>query len=356
MLLPPPHPQIGGSRFDPLSRRLHGPTPRESAVPAELWKAHNDFRDQLRKFVSDDFVEVVHRAIEEARKEWLARSGKLAGNGRHWASARSRARGALESRLKDVLPQYAEFRELQKAYHETLFEKVRLRPPVLEPVVGPADPSASVFQPPFSLDSIGPALDNGRGPPMDIVDRSFARREIGHLVVDADLAFDPDAVWGLGELFGILPIAGSVVAAACGTAFTVPQDGRLVVTASLRNFYSRVTLGLRDKWGSSSGRLGVDVTLFIAVLRPDGGEVLHSLVSEHTLESDGDDLSEQLPDIEQQVFRLLASTEGRFEAGETVSVLAGVFVSAASVLNDMEAYIRPLLWWGLEELSVAVTQ
>ena len=37
-------------------------------------------------------------------------------------------------------------------------------------------------------------------------------------------------------------------------------------------------------------------------------------------------------------------------------VLAGVSASAGSALNDMEAHVRALLWWTLEELTIRVVQ
>jgi hypothetical protein len=56
MLLPPPHPQIGDSRFDPLGfansatietiRRLGLAAPRRS--PAELWAAQIESGQQVR--------------------------------------------------------------------------------------------------------------------------------------------------------------------------------------------------------------------------------------------------------------------------------------------------------------------
>ena len=77
-------------------------------------------------------------------------------------------------------------------------------------------------------------------------------------------------------------------------------------------------------------------------------------VGTDTLDSDGDNISVSLPDIEQQVFRLLGSTEGSFETGETVFVLAGANLAAGSALNDMEAHVRTLMWWSLDELGIAV--
>lgn len=354
MLLPPPHPQIANVRSDALSR-LGLAAPRRS--PAELWAAQNDFADQVRKLVYDDQVKAARTAIAAARKEWVILGSEAARDGTRWDAARLVARRSLQERLIEIVPNYAEIRALQHAHLNALLDQARPRPPVLDPVVAPDEPPASVFQVPFGLERIGTLSPfSGLVDTMDIVDRSFVRREIGHLVVDADLAANPGAVFGLNEWFDILPLDHGSVSAACGSAYTLPQDGRLLVTASLRNFYSRVILALRDEWGFSSGRLGVDATIFIAVLQAQGGVVLHSHLAERTLSSDGDNLSADLPDIEQRTFNLLAATEGSFQAGETVFVLAGTSVSASSALNDMQVHVRALLWWGLQELTISVVQ
>jgi hypothetical protein len=253
----------------------------------------------------------------------------------------------------EVVPHCAKIRRLQHAHLDALLDKARPRPSVLDPVVAPDAPPSSVFHVPFGLERLGAVT---LGDNMDIVDRSFVRREIGHLIVDADLAADPSAVFGYNEWYDLLPQHHGSVSAACGSAYTIPQDGRLLVTARLRNLYSRVTLALRDEWGFSSGSLGVDATTFIAVLQAGGGVMLHSQLAERSLSSGGDDLSGELPDIEQRDFNLVTATEGSFEAGETVFVLAGTSTTAGSALNDMEAHVRVLLWWTLEELTIRVVQ
>jgi hypothetical protein len=291
--------------------------------------------------------------IETARKEWAVAGSLAAHDAKRWDSARVLARRSLQERLMEVVPHYAKIRTLQHAHLDALLDKARLRLPVLDVVVTPDEPPPSVFHIPFGLERLGAVtLDDN----MDIADRSFVRREIGHLIVDADLAADPGAVFGFNEWFGVLPLNHGSVSAACGSAYTVPQDGRLLVTARLRNLYSRVTVALRDEWGFSSGRLGVDATIFIAVLQPGGGVMLHSQLAERSLNSGGDDLSGELPDIEQRDFSLLTATEGSFEAGETVFVLAGTSARAGSALNDMEAHVRAVLWWTLEELTIRVVQ
>lgn len=323
-----------------------------SNSPAQLWQTQLAFRDQVLRLTTADQLDAARATIEDAKRRSRELRAAAGGDGHAWRSARARLRNSLQKELAKDLPKYEEIRKLQRDHLQALAATVQARPPLLDPVIAPADPIASVFRPPFNQQSL--ISPDGVFNTMQIADRSFARREIGHLVVDADLDADPGAVWGLNEWFGVLPIDGGVAAASCGVAFSVPEAGRLRITATLRNFYSRASQALRDEWGFSSGSLTTQLTLFLAVLRPDGGEIFHSLLAADTLESDGDDVTEQLPLIEQDSFQVAATTQGGFEAGEVVSVLAGVQALAGSTLNDMTAHVNVLLWWGLQELTVAV--
>lgn len=352
MALPPSNPQFTGGRFDALAG-LRSSEPA-GPPPTELFAAHYAFLEQTHRLVSRAEAKKARAIIDDARAQWSAKGTATAHDAKTWDKERTHARRQLQKRLEELLPRSAEIRKAQRTHLGALFARARPELPVLDLSVSlPADPELTPYRPPFSLERLGP-LSAGWSDTMQKVDRSFARREIGHLVVDADLSVDPDATWGWDELFDLVPLHAAWLSAACGTVYTPATDGRLMIFAALRNFYSRITLSLRDEWGLSDGTVGTEATVFIAALRPNGGEVLHSLVSERTLTSDGDDVSIELPDIEQRVFNLLAATETSFKAGEAVSVLAGVSVRSSSALNDMRAYVRPLLWWGLDELRIGV--
>lgn len=350
-----PNPALACGACDPLSRIRLPRSGSRLLAAAELWTNLAEYRRRMGELVSDEQRAEVRAIITEARAE-RDRTGRLSiGDAQRWDAERVRGRAALQDAIGKVVPGYRKLRKLQLSGVQTVAELARVPRPIFEPVVLPADPMPAVYSPPFALDRLGP-LDQDVVYDMDLADRSFVRPEIGHLVLDADLAADPGSVWGLNEWFGIIPPNAGCVSAACGTSFTMPEEGRLQVTATLRNAYSRTTLSLTDEWGSSSGSLSVDATIFIAVLQPGGGEVLHNLVAARRLESDGDDKSALLPDIDQQPFNLLGNTEARFRSGESVFVLAGVFVAAGSVLNDMQIQVRTLMWWVLDELGIAVVQ
>ena len=354
MPLPPQNPEVPGASYSPLSRMRPTRTGAHLVTEAELWATLTDYRQRTAKLISDDQLAKARSAIRQARTDWAAASARFIGDADRWDAERRRRRESLQKQLHGIVPEFGQLRELQAAGTRAVAERAHLAHPVFEPVIMPADPEPTVHRPPFAQDRLGPLDEWAHN--MAVADRSFVRREIGHLIVDADLTADPGGVFGFAEWFGIIPPDHGCVSAACGTAFTMPEAGRLQVTATLRNLYNRTTLSITDEWGSSWGSLWVDATIFVAVLRPDGGEVLHSLLADRKLESDGDDKTALLPAIDQQVFRLLGNTEGRFGAGESVFVLAGVFLDASSALNDMEAHVRTLMWWVLEELGIAVVQ
>lgn len=353
MPLPPRNAGCGGGVAGPLDRMRPSRTGARIAAEAGMWAILTDYQHRLRKLATEKQIAEARAAIREARASWAA-GGRLSADGDRWDAERARRRAALRKQLEKIVPEFAGLRALQVEGARAVAERARLRHPVYEPVVAPADPTPTIYRPPFTQDRLGPLDDLVHN--MEVVDRSFVRPEIGHLIVDADLTADPPGIWGFDEWFGIIPPDHGCVSAACGTAFTMPEDGRVQVTAALRNLYSRTTLAITDEWGSSWGSLSVDATTFVAVLGLERSEVLHSTVSGRTLESDGDDKSALLPDVDQQLFRLLGNTEGRFRAGESVFVLAGLYVGAGSELNDMEIHVRTLMWWALEELGIAVVQ
>ena len=351
-MLPPPHPNLLRTDADPLSRCRPVFPPGAGKRTAELWAADAEFRQRFHRLVSDDELQRAGSAIEEARKQWAAVSGDAALNGKRWDSLRADARRSLETQLTEIVPHYAEVRALQRTHLRKLIADLP-RPPYVTPIVAPDVSPATLFTAPFGLARTG-TVSTWWVESMDIVDRSFVRRDIGQLFVDADLAADPGSVWESPLTDDLVPLDSGSVSAAAGSAYTLPQAGQLLVTASLRNIYSRVTLRLRDEWGFSSGEMRADVSIFLAVLRPQGGEFIHSLLAARNLDSDGDSVSAELPDIDQRTFPIRTLSTDSFEAGESVFVLAGVCVRTGSALNDMEAHTRALLWWVLQELTVLV--
>lgn len=352
MSLPPVHPGIGRCPDDVL-QRLGRVAPRPWATP--LWATQELFGQRARDLVTADAQEAARRAIETARRAWAGSSGAAAPDGERWDAARAQARQRLAGELVALVPPFDAVRRLQETHLDAVFEAVRPRAELPDAVLVPDEPPADVIRPPFALERLGTLAPlTGAVETMEVVDRSFARREIGHLVVDADLAADPGAVFGLNAWFDLLPLDTGSVSAACGTAYALRRAGRLLVTARLRPFHSRVSLSLRDEWGFSSGRLGVGATMFIAVIPPSGGELFERPLAARSLRSDGDDRHDVLPDIEPAPVELAAVTARGFAEGETVFVLAGVALAAGSALNDMEAHVRALLWAGLEELTIRV--
>ena len=75
-MLPPPHPNLLRTDADPLSRCRPVFPPGAGKRTAELWAADAEFRQRFHRLVSDDELQSAGSAIEEARKQWAAVSGK----------------------------------------------------------------------------------------------------------------------------------------------------------------------------------------------------------------------------------------------------------------------------------------
>ena len=200
-------------------------------APTELCAAQHAFLERTRALVSSDEAAQARAEIAATRARWAVRGTAIAHDATSWDAERALARRQLQTRLAAVLAGYAELRKAQRSHFAALFTKAQLPLPALDPhVVLPADPELIQYRSPFSLERRGP-LSAGWLNTMQVQDRSFARREIGHLVVDADLSVNPDATWGLNELFGLVPLHQAWLSVACGTVFTPASTGRLMIAA-----------------------------------------------------------------------------------------------------------------------------
>jgi hypothetical protein len=125
-------------------------------------------------------------------------------------------------------------------------------------------------------------------------------------------------------LWGLLTHAFGSNWAACGVAFTTPKEGRLEISAVLRNFYNKVMFSVTDNFGFSDADVDIFLQLFIMVVRGTKVIFLPTLLRSTGLISHGSDLSFSESDIDDTVpFTITATTHERFNANESVLVLAG---------------------------------
>jgi hypothetical protein len=212
---------------------------------------------------------------------------------------------------------------------------------------------ASCFMPPytsFDVQSIA-------GPGDFIVrDDSFAKPEIGHLVNNFDYDQDENTSFSAG-LWGLLTRGFGTNWAACGVPFTTPKEGRLQVSAVLRNFYNKVMFSVTDKFGFSDADVDIFLQLFILVVRGTNVIFLPTLLRHTGLISHGSDLSFAESDLDDTVpFTITATTDQRFNANESVLVLAGSNVFIQTVIDDMHCKVDAVLWWQLQKLCISIAE
>jgi hypothetical protein len=141
----------------------------------------------------------------------------------------------------------------------------------------------------------------------------------------------------------------------CGVAFTTPSAGRLSVSAVVRNFYNKLTFSVSDKFGFSSAEVGIGVGLFVAVVRGTKVEILRKNLLSTGLISHGSDLSYTESDLDDTTpYTISVETQTRFEANESVLVLAGTEVGIGTILDDMHCRMSAVLWWKLEKLAIGM--
>jgi len=282
---------------------------------------------------------------------------KAGGDAERVAELRTSAHGKLQRRLAREFPAYKQVKALQKA-HRRAQDKVvppkaaaQLLPDVsinwgdvltAEPI------HAAVAGPPYTTFDVQLIDFSG----FVVEDQSFANPDIGHLV--NNFVYDHDQSTSIvAGLFGILPIGNGISMTSCGVSFTTPSSGRLKVGALLRNFYNKIVLSVKDKWGFSSADVGVSVDFLVLVVRGTTVEVVTKTLAHASGDSGGDNVDRVLTDIDTETpYSVSVETATHLNANESVLVLAGSQVFISSVLDDMHCHMNAVLWWKLEKLYI----
>ena len=121
----------------------------------------------------------------------------------------------------------------------------------------------------------------------------------------------------------------------------------------MQNIYNRLVFSVTDNFGFSSAEVGITVGLFVAVVRGTSVEYLRKTLLSTGLTSDGSDASYTQSDLDDATpYSIPASTQTRYEANESVLVLAGSEVMLGTILDDMHCKMNALFWWKLEKLAI----
>jgi hypothetical protein len=327
------------------------------AKVSKITREQRAWRARFRKLFSKADVRVAAELIAQTRHGLRVANLKSGSATAAWDENKLRARKRLERELTRALPGYREWRGQLRA---------KLRAPAgAGPIafapggldihvdiddVAPVNPGVMVFTPPFgNYEVISEwAMETTVSTP----DRSFALPDIGHFVNDFEFTLSDDGA--VREALGINVRASVLAWAACGIHFRVPAQGRLKMTALVRNFFNRILLSVRDQVGFSEATLEVGVDLYIDLLIDENiVESLHTPLLTKRITSGGGEHTYLMPDLDTQTpYGIEATSALTYDLGQKIEILVGCRIAVDSEIDDMTTHVRPLLWWKLEELTV----
>jgi hypothetical protein len=339
---------------EPLLAHRRAGIARETQASERLAK---DYQRQSKKLFSKADLRRAAEIGREANREWREASINAKGDSLRIDELKRSARNKLERRFARELGGYRQWRTIQKAHLRAQSKASQGTLAVCRfpganidwgDVVA-VDPGAGqTFVAPFTTFDVQ-MIDTGG---FVVEDNSFAKPDIGHLV--NNFAFDQDESTGIGAgLLGLLPIANATSMVSCGAGFAVPSAGRLKVGAVLRNFYNKLVFSVEDKFGFSSADVWVSVLLLVAVVRGTRVEYLTKDLQSTEVTSDGDDVHYAQSDLDTTTpYSISVETQTRYDANESVLVLAGSEVLMGTKLDDMHCKLNAVLWWKLEKLVI----
>lgn len=337
------------------------------AKASKITREQRAWRARFRKLFSKADLRVAAELIAQTRHGLRVANLKSGSATAAWDENKVRARKRLERALTRALPGYREWRRQLRAklrapaapgpssiafapggldIHVGIDDVV----PADAGVLAPADPGLMVFTPPFgNYEVISEwAMETTISTP----DRSFALPDIGHFVNDFEFTLSDDGA--VREALGINVRAWVLAWAACGIHFRVPSQGRLKMTALVRNFFNHILLSVRDQVGFSEATLEVGVDLYIDLLVDEHiVESLHKPLLKVRITSGGGEHTYLMPDLDTQTpYFIYATSERTYDPGENIEILVGCRIAVDSEIDDMTTHVRPLLWWKLEHLTV----
>ena len=312
---------------------------------------------QRAKLVTAAERKAAAKLSADVRTAWQKASflGRLDADAR--AAQKTVARQQMERKLGRTIRRYPELRKLQRAYlantgraARELFKSGPPKGAFLDwgPIRWPpAVVEATAFEAPFPKFSVETfELHSG----LLAADNSFALPDAGQLI--QNFAFEHnESSWFVTSRFNFVDQLAS-----CGVDYTLPEAGRLQVSAEIENLANRLTVSITDNFGFSDSFLTMTADLFIALVRPGHPmEFFPVRVLASHVESDGDDVHRSISDLDNAVpFGIGAVSTFPIPAGETVTVLAGGHVRVDSDTDDMDAHVTATFWWRLRKLRVGV--
>lgn len=336
---------LGGHRKR-LQQRTHKP----------LVQLSREYSQACGKLFSKTDLKRAAGIAEEVKREWHQASVKLKGNEAKLATLKAEARRKFRRLLAKAVPKYRKWQALHKAFqkaHRKLLNATATGVHGLpldiawgELTVTPPPPGAVEWEAPFPLfDS--QLIDDDEH---ITADTSFTSPGAGNLVNNIVFNQDEDTPTIIG-LYGLIRPEWATSVVSCGHAFRIPRAGRLQVNANVRNYYNKAVLSLWDNFGFSYGKLALTAGLFIDIVR--GDQVIHlpTTLIESRLDSDGDDTSRTVTDIDNSMlYQIEGTTEEILSLGEQVKVMVGGEVTITSELDDMESQATATYYWQVRRI------
>ena len=342
-------------RSQPLLAHRRKELAREGELHEQLARKHHG---QSRKLFSKADLRLAAKITNQVTSEWRQASVKLGGDSARLDALKLSARKKLQRLLGQRIGKYRESQAMRRAHlreHRKLTTTTLASIPAAASHLAWGDITTTLtagqeFTPPFTVFDVQ-TIENGH---FIVYNESFALPEIGHLV--NNIVFDQNESTSFSDgLWGLLRIAVAENRASCGVAFTTPSAGRLRVNGVMQNFYNKVMFSVHDKFGFSSADVDIFLRLFVAVVRGTRVIFLPTVVSSTGLISHGSDLSYSVSDLDDSVpYTVTGVTSERFNANESVLVLAGSEVHIQAVLDDMHCKVNAVLWWQLKKLTIEV--
>ncbi len=333
---------------------------RQEAADRPLHRLTREYHRACRQLIPAADLKRAAAIAHAVKLEWRQASLKAGGDGTRLEALKDAARRKFHREAARALPGYRKWLALTKGYRKVHLQLDRhalsgAAGPRLEVAWGEVPhappPGAVEFVPPFPLFDVQMLDPQGHV----TADTSFAGPAAGNLV--NNFVFDRDeSTPAIIGAFGLTTRPDTATSlASCGGNFTLPRTGRLQVNANVRNYYNKAVLSLRDRFGFSYGKLGLQVRLFIDVIR--GRDVIHlpTTMLATSLDSDGDDVSRTVTDIDNSMlFQVEGVTEETIAAGERVQVMVGSEVSIGSEQDDMDSHASAVYYWQVRKMFVAV--
>jgi hypothetical protein len=345
-----------GARTGSNLRSDHLRSNQEKLLAAQqkpMQRLAREYQRQCKKLFSKADLRLAAEISGRAEEDWRKANLQAGSDVAQWAARKKTARAGLDRLLARALPQYRQWQALRRKhlneYRKLTDLSLQGLPAGRWDVIGPppAGPVRS-FIAPFNVYDIY-TIDES-----DMIeeDQSVVTPTTGEIIHDLEFDFDENTpiIHGVFDLSS-RPTASGL--ASCGVNFTMPQTGRLQVTAELQNHYNHVTLSLTDNFGFSVGKLNVTLKLFIAFVLPLSASQYSKVLFTETLTSDGDDTNSVMPDTE-ALYKWDRTSQESFQQGEVVQVLVGSEVYAATWLDDMRARAHAVLVWQLKRLTIGV--